>query len=117
MCAALGSALGVGISVANDSKGVTLSDDYKSIIGFLGSIWINALKLLVLPLIVLMMIILPSRVEEIGSVGKKAIPFYLLTSTLSSIQGLTWANIVNPGRNKNSEGIYYNYNCLTENRN
>ena len=50
----------------------------------------RGLKLLVLPLIVLMMIILPSRVDEIGAIGARAVPLYLLTSTLAACQGSFW---------------------------
>eukprot|EP01084_Bolivina_argentea_P013224 24792_1 len=74
-----------------------LNDDWKAIIQFPGKLWINALKLLVLPLIILMMIILPSRVNEVNSIGKKAIPLYLFTSSMAALQGSIWAWTVRPG--------------------
>lgn len=74
-----------------------LSDDWQKIISFPGNLWVSALKLLVLPLIVLMMVILPSRVDEIGYVAARAVPLYLFTSTCAAIQGTCWAWIIRPG--------------------
>lgn len=67
-----------------------LTDEWMKIISFPGSLWVNALKLLVLPLIILMMVVLPSRVDEIGFIGKRAIPLYLFTSFSAAIQGTCW---------------------------
>eukprot|EP01084_Bolivina_argentea_P139351 245164_1 len=75
----------------------TLSDEWEKIIAFPGTLWVNALKLLVLPLIILMMVVLPSRVDEIGWIGKRAVPLYLFTSTCAAIQGTIWAWIIQPG--------------------
>merc|ERR1719443_2151737 len=74
-----------------------LSEDWEKIIAFPGNLWVSALKLLVLPLIVLMMVILPSRVDEIGYVAGRAVPLYLFTSTCAAIQGTCWAWIIRPG--------------------
>jgi len=74
-----------------------LSDEWEKIISFPGNLWVRALKLLVLPLIVLMMVILPSRVDEIGYVAARAVPLYLFTSTCAAIQGTCWAWIIRPG--------------------
>merc|ERR1719420_1820751 len=75
-----------------------LSDEWEKIIGFPGNLWVSALKLLVLPLIVLMMVILPSRVDEIGYVAGRAVPLYLFTSFCAAIQGTCWAWIIRPGK-------------------
>eukprot|EP01084_Bolivina_argentea_P319231 553710_1 len=74
-----------------------LSDDWFAILEFPGKLWINSLKLLVLPLIILMMLILPSRVDQIGNVGKKAVPLYLFTSFCASIQGTIIGWTFQPG--------------------
>ena len=64
-----------------------LDDNWKLILEFPGRLWINSLQLLVLPLIILMMIILPSRVDQVGTIGKLSIPLYFCTSIMASIQG------------------------------
>merc|ERR1719150_610281 len=89
--------IGAGIGIALSLADVELTEDWEEIISFPGAIWINGLKLLVLPLIILMMVILPSRVADIGFIGKRAIPLYLTTSTLAACQGTIWAWVVRPG--------------------
>lgn len=64
-----------------------------AVIEFPGKIWISALKLLVLPLVSLMMVVLPSRVDEIGPIGKIAIPLYFFTSCCAAIQGTCWLRV------------------------
>eukprot|EP00484_Ammonia_sp_Unknown_P017043 CAMPEP_0197025314 /NCGR_PEP_ID=MMETSP1384-20130603/5685_1 /TAXON_ID=29189 /ORGANISM="Ammonia sp." /LENGTH=599 /DNA_ID=CAMNT_0042453835 /DNA_START=39 /DNA_END=1838 /DNA_ORIENTATION=+ len=73
------------------------SSNWYRVVDFFGQIWVNALKLLVLPLITMMMVVLPSRVEAIGPLGKIAFPLYLLTSVCAAIQGTCWAWIIQPG--------------------
>eukprot|EP00485_Elphidium_margaritaceum_P001579 CAMPEP_0202688108 /NCGR_PEP_ID=MMETSP1385-20130828/3642_1 /ASSEMBLY_ACC=CAM_ASM_000861 /TAXON_ID=933848 /ORGANISM="Elphidium margaritaceum" /LENGTH=558 /DNA_ID=CAMNT_0049342999 /DNA_START=94 /DNA_END=1770 /DNA_ORIENTATION=+ len=75
----------------------TLSEEWAKIIEFPGKVWVNALKLLVLPLLILMMVVLPSRVDEIGFIAKRSIPLYLFTSSCAAIQGTIWAWVIQPG--------------------
>jgi len=84
-------------TVTETTSEPVLSDDWVKIISFPGNLWVSALKLLVLPLIILMMVILPSRVDEIGYVAARAVPLYLFTSTCAAIQGTCWAWIIRPG--------------------
>merc|ERR1719384_2854420 len=85
-------------TVESEMTEPVLSDEWEKIIGFPGTLWVRALKLLVLPLIVLMMVILPSRVDEIGFIGKRAVPLYLFTSSMAAIQGTIWAWVIKPGK-------------------
>eukprot|EP01084_Bolivina_argentea_P186372 321268_1 len=66
----------------------------------IGDLWIRCLKLLVLPLIALLMVILPSRVDafDIGYIAKQCIPLYITTSLCASIEGTTIALILQPGQ-------------------
>eukprot|EP01084_Bolivina_argentea_P088089 159033_1 len=88
----LGAAIGISISL-----NTTLTDGWYKIIILVGQLWIRALKLLVLPLISLMMVILPSRVDDVGAVGKQCIPLYIFTSLCASTQGSFWAWTIRPG--------------------
>ena len=88
----LGAAIGIAITLNTN-----INKDWYDIIVLPGDLWLRALKLLVLPLISLMMVILPSRVDEVGSVGKSCIPLYIFTSFCASIQGSIWAWIIRPG--------------------
>jgi len=93
--------VGIGLNVGE----VSLNEDWEEIVNFPGMLWVRGLKLLVLPLLVLMMVILPSRVDEIGFIGARAVPLYLLTSTLASIQGTCWAWIIRPGDAGSDPGL------------
>jgi Na+/H+-dicarboxylate symporter len=76
--------------------GVTLV----SIFDFLGTLFINALKMLVVPLIVASVI---SGVASVGSpgdlgrLGGKTLLFYVVTTLLAVIVALTLVNIIRPG--------------------
>ena len=85
--------IGIAITLSVDE----LSDDWQAILGFPGELWVRALKLMVLPLIVLLMVVLPSRVSDIGSKGTKTLGFYMLSSIVAACEGLIWVNIINPG--------------------
>eukprot|EP01084_Bolivina_argentea_P099512 178874_1 len=76
---------------------VNLSEGWYKIIILPGNLWIRALKLLILPLLALMMVILPSRVDEVGVVGKKCVPLLVFTSLCASIHGSIWGWTIRPG--------------------
>ena len=65
---------------------------------FLGSLFLRALKMLVVPLIVSAVIHAVSGMGKgIGRMGVKAIGFFLLSSTLAVLTGLFWVNVMHPG--------------------
>lgn len=69
-------------------------------IQFLGDLFIKALLMLVVPLIVASMVVGISRlgdVRRIGSLGTKAISYYMLTTAISVFIGIVMVNIVKPG--------------------
>eukprot|EP01084_Bolivina_argentea_P063153 115350_1 len=75
----------------------TISDEWAEVIAFPGKLWVNTLKLVVLPLIVLMMVILPSRVHNIKFIAKRAVPLYVFTSIMAAFEGTAWVWIIQPG--------------------
>jgi len=59
---------------------------------------IYSLKLVVSPLISLMMVTLPDRVNVMGSqLGKHLVLFYIFTSSIAACEGLFWVNVIKPG--------------------
>jgi Na+/H+-dicarboxylate symporter len=67
---------------------------------FLGTIFINALKMIIVPLIVSSIIVGVSGVgqgEDLGRLGLKTLSFYALSSLLAIIIGLAVVNIIEPG--------------------
>ena len=69
-------------------------------LSFLGDIFLNALKMIVVPLVMLSIIVgitALGDIRKIGGIGGRTIAFYLATTGLSVILGLILVNLVNPG--------------------
>lgn len=67
---------------------------------FIGEIFIRALLMLVVPLIIATMTVGISRlgdIRRIGGIGSKTIAYYLATTALSVIVGITLVNLIRPG--------------------
>jgi proton glutamate symport protein len=65
---------------------------------FLGTLFLRALKMLVVPLIVSAVIHAVSGMGRgIGRMGAKAIGFFLFSSLLAVLTGLFWVNVLHPG--------------------
>ncbi|PCJ99176.1 MAG: dicarboxylate/amino acid:cation symporter [Zetaproteobacteria bacterium] len=76
--------------------GVTFYD----IFDFIGTLFLNALKMLIVPLVLSSIICGVSgigRDEGIGRLGGKTIGFYMLSSLLAILVGLVFVNIMAPG--------------------
>lgn len=73
---------------------------FVDIFDFLGALFMNALKMLIVPLIVSSIISGIAGVGQSGAFGRlggKTLLYYLATSTLAILVGLTLVNIVQPG--------------------
>jgi len=74
---------------------------------FIGEIFIRALLMLVVPLIMATMTVGISRlgdIRRIGGIGGKTITYYLATTALSVIVGITLVNLIEPGRAETEQG-------------
>ena len=74
---------------------------------FIGEMFIRALLMLVVPLIMATMTVGISRLGDIrrlGGIGGRTIAYYLLTTALSVLVGITLVNLVQPGRVDTEEG-------------
>ena len=68
--------------------------------GFLGDLFLNALKMMVLPLIASSIIVGVTNLgdmKSLGSLGFKAILYYTLTTGIAVILGLVVVNLMQPG--------------------
>lgn len=75
---------------------------------FVGGLFINALKMIIVPLILATIILGISnmaRQDAFGRVGGKTIGFYLLTGFISITTGLILVNIIQPGVTENAEKL------------
>lgn len=74
---------------------------------FIGEIFIRALLMLVVPLIIATMTVGISRlgdIRRIGGIGGKTITYYLATTALSVIVGITLVNLIQPGQSDTEQG-------------
>ncbi|MPQ75740.1 dicarboxylate/amino acid:cation symporter [Hydrogenovibrio sp. JE_KL2] len=81
-----------------------------SIFTFIGTLFLNALKMIVVPLVVSAII---TGVANIGSqggfgrLGAKTIGYYLMTSSIAIIVGLTLVNLIHPGVSGNGVPVLH----------
>lgn len=95
---ALGLAVIVGLIVGAD--GALLGLNIDAALEFIGQLFLNALKMLIVPLIVSSIIVGVAGIgdsDNLGRLGGKTIGYYALTSTLAIIAGLMMVNLIQPG--------------------
>lgn len=83
----------VGASVPADSQAIAAC-------GFIGGLFLNALKMVVVPLIVSSIISAMSTFGDAGAlsrIGVRTMVFYTATTVLAVVTGLTMVNLVQPG--------------------
>lgn len=65
--------------------------------GFLGAIFLNALKMIVLPLIIVSITLSIMKVGNIGSLGIKTLLYYLATTAIAVFVGILIVTTIQPG--------------------
>ncbi len=95
---ALAMAVVIGLLIDRDTGmfGITLY----GIFAFLGELFLNALKMLIVPLIVSSIIVGVSGIGGSGALGRlggKTISYYAMTSLLAILVGLVVVNLIEPG--------------------
>jgi solute carrier family 1 (high affinity glutamate transporter) protein 1 len=89
----------IGGAVLGLMGGLWLGDFMLSI-NFLGTIFLNALRMVVIPLVVASMIVGVTSlgdVRTLGRTGGKTLAYYLVTTGLSVVVGLILVNVIKPG--------------------
>jgi len=67
---------------------------------FLGTIFIRALKMIIVPLILSSIIVGVAgigRASDLGKLGGRTVGFYMITGLLAVLVGLTYVNLITPG--------------------
>jgi len=74
-----------------------------SVVQPLGSILVNLLKMIVMPLILTSLVVGAASIQprELGKIGVRIFVYYMLTSALAVTIGLLTANIFHPGAGLN----------------
>ncbi|EXJ14582.1 dicarboxylate/amino acid:cation symporter [Imhoffiella purpurea] len=95
---ALGLAVLVGLLVGRDAGLFGVS--FYAIFDFIGKLFLNALKMLIVPLIVSSIIVGVSGLgssDSLGRLGGKTIGYYAMTSFFAILVGLVMVNLIQPG--------------------
>jgi len=95
---ALALAVLAGLSFSVDSS--LLGIRFYAVFDFVGTLFLNALKMIIVPLIVASLITGIAGIggsQGLGRLGSKAILFYMTTSLLAILTGLLFVNLFNPG--------------------
>ena len=66
-------------------------------LGFLGTLFLNALKMIVLPLIVVSITLSIMKVGNLGSLGIKTLFYYLVTTGIAVFIGIVVVTMIHPG--------------------
>ena len=97
----LGSVLNVlDQHLASSSHWSVFIENIQATLQFVGKLFLNALKMIVVPLIVASLICGVSSMgngASIGRLGIKTMSFYLLSSTVAILLGLLFVNLMTPG--------------------
>ncbi len=98
MLIAIVAAIAVGLWSGTDSTvlGVSLYD----IFSFIGTLFLNALKMIIVPLVMSSIIVGVAGLgnsDNLGRLSTKTLTFYMLTSVLSITVGLILVNLIMPG--------------------
>ncbi|MBK1649256.1 dicarboxylate/amino acid:cation symporter [Rhabdochromatium marinum] len=96
----IGLALGVLIGLLSGEQAALFGVQLYAIFTFVGALFLNALKMLVVPLIVSSIIIGIAGIgqsDALGRLGLKTLGYYVLTSFLAVVVGLTVVNLIQPG--------------------
>lgn len=86
--------------LALDPQTGILGIEFYSIFDFLGKLFLNALKMLIVPLIVSSIVVGVAGVggvEGLGRLGGKTLGYYTLTTLLAILVGLVAVNLIRPG--------------------
>ena len=90
----------VVIGLLFDVKTTVLGVSLYSIFDFIGVLFLNALKMLIVPLVMSSIIVGIAGLggsDNLGRLGAKTIGFYLCSSLLAILVGLLLVNLLSPG--------------------
>ena len=104
-------ALAVLVSLVADAETTLFGASLVEIFDFFGGLFLNALKMIVVPLIVSSIIMgvhnMAGR-ENFGRVGGKTVGFYVATGLIAVFTGLVLVNVINPGGGESVKALSEN---------
>ncbi len=88
-----------------------------SIFTIIGQVFLNAIKMLVVPLVFVSIALGVARMGDmakLGRIGVKTITFYMLTTAFAIVIGLVIANIIDPGVGLDMSNLYVSETTASE---
>lgn len=83
---------------AAGEQGALFGLRWLTVFDFFGTLFLNALKMIILPLIAASIIAsIAGMGEGLGRLGGRTLGFYLISTSLAVLVGLAWVNLVAPG--------------------
>ncbi len=92
--------LGAAAGLATGPDGLLLGVPLVGAFDFVGTLFLNALKMLIVPLVMSSLIVGVGNVggaAGLGRLGLKTVAYYLATSLIAILIGLAWVNVAKPG--------------------
>ncbi len=92
--------LGGAVGLWTGPDGVLLGVPVLGAFAFLGTLFLNALKMLIVPLVMSSLVVGVGNVggtTGLGRLGAKTVAYYLSTSLIAILIGLAWVNLTQPG--------------------
>lgn len=77
-------------------------------VGFIGDIWLNMIKMIVIPMVIVTIItgiISQKDIKSLGRISFRIMTYYIITSLIASAIGIIVATIVKPGNVANFTGL------------
>ncbi len=84
-----------------------------------GSVFINAIKMMVVPLVFISLTVGASAmgdIKKLGRIGVKTLGFYLFTTAIAIVIGLVLANVINPGSGLSADNIATTNKAINESK-
>lgn len=96
----IGLALGILLGLLTGQEANLFGVSFHAVFTFIGALFLNALKMLVVPLIISSIIIGIAGIgqsDALGRLGIKTLGYYVLSSFLAVVVGLSVVNLIQPG--------------------
>ena len=92
----LGAIMGLGFGPAMKS------------VGFIGTIWLNCVKMIVIPMVLVTIItgiISQKNLSSLGRIAVRIIIYYIMTTLVATVVGLAVTGVLRPGEFANFTGL------------
>ncbi len=106
----LGIIAGILVNVFVSPDSFVSSFFIEGVFQFIGQVFLNAIKMLVVPLVFVSITVGTAQmgdIKKLGRIGSKTLLFYLVTTSIAIVIGLVFANIVNPGLGLDLSNVVY----------